>query len=143
VLAADCAELDPAAIEQVLDAASCAGPVIIDLPRAGGPERAAALGRCDLVIVLARADVAGLVAAHAVASALPDVPVGVVVRRGGVPTPDAARLVGCPLFGELPPIGGPAVALSRGRLPRAAGRLAAGVLRGLADRGGAPLPGVA
>ena len=143
VLAADCAELDADAVRQVLDAARQAGPVIVDLPRAGGGERGAALEQCDLVVVLARGDVAGLVAAHAVAGALGDVSAGLVVRRGAVPTGDAARLVGRPLLGELPPLVGPGEQLVPGRLPRPASRLAAGVLHGLGGRRVAPLAGVA
>jgi hypothetical protein len=143
VLAADCAALDPDAVHEVVDAARRAGRVIVDLPRAGSTERTAALEHCDLVVVIARADVAGLVAAHAVVAALPDVPTGVIVHRGDVPAADAARLVGCPLLGELPPLGAAPALLPSGRAPRAAGRLAAGVLRGLGERDRTVLAGVA
>lgn len=129
VLAADVPTLDPEAVLQVIEVASTAAPVVLDLPRSACAERAAGLLRCDLVVVVARADVGGLVAAHAVVSALPELPIGLVVRRGEVPVAEAARLVGAPLFGVLPPMGG-----SRSReprqVPRAAERVAAGVLSG-------------
>jgi MinD-like ATPase involved in chromosome partitioning or flagellar assembly len=131
VLAADVAQPDPAAIREVLDAARHVGPVVVDLPRGQCPERAAALLHCDLVVIVARGDIGGLVAAHAVASALPELPVGLVVRRGEVTAGEAAALVGQPLLGELPPLGAPRSALDPVRLPRAAVRVAAGVLAGL------------
>lgn len=131
VLAADVPELDPNAVRQVLEAAGGAGPVVVDLPRASCAERAAALLHCDLVVVLARADVEGLVAAHAVLAPLPELPLGLVARRGPVTGRDAAALVGCPLLGELPALGSTRVALDPGRPPRAVARVAAGVLRGL------------
>lgn len=129
VLAADVPALDPDAVLQVLDAASSAVPVVLDLPRPPCPERAAGLLHCDLVVIVARADVGGLVAAHAVASALPELPIGVVLRRGDVPTRDAAALVGAPLLGELPTVTTPR--LDPGRLPRGLTRVAAGVLAGV------------
>jgi hypothetical protein len=132
VLAADVAQLEPAAVRQVLGAAASAAPVVVDLPRAAGPERAAALLWCDLVVVLARSDVGGLVAAHAATAAMPELPIGVVVRRGEVPSGDAAELVGGRLLGELPPLGGSRFELDPDRLPRPAARVAAGVLGGLA-----------
>jgi hypothetical protein len=131
VLAADVPVLDADAVLQVLEVAGSAGPVIVDLPRAACAERAAALLHCAMIVVLARSDVGGLVAAHAVVTGLPEVPVGLVARRGEVPAHDAARLVGCPLLGELPPVGSARLDLDPSRLPRAASRVAAGVLRGL------------
>lgn len=131
VLGADVGELDAGAVRQVLDVANRAGPVVVDLPRASCPERAAALLHCELVVVLARSDVDGLVAAHAVVAALPEVPIGLVARRGEVPARDAAGLVGCPLLGELPALGHSRAELRPERLPRAAARVAAGVLGGL------------
>jgi hypothetical protein len=131
VLAADVAEFDPEAVLQVVGAAAAAGPVVLDLPRTAGPERAAGLLRCDLVVLVARGDVSGLVAAHAVAAGLPELPVGVVVRRGEVPSADAAELVGRPLLGELPALTGAQPPLDPLRLPRAAMRVASGVLDGL------------
>ncbi|HVU92212.1 MAG TPA: hypothetical protein VHC23_08255 [Jatrophihabitans sp.] len=129
VLAADEPRLDPTAVRQVIEVAAAAGPAVLDLPRTPCPERSAALELCDLVVVLARGDACGLVAAHAVIRGLPDVPVGVVIRRGELPGPEAARLVDAPLLGELPPMGD-AVDLTGGRLPRTARSVAAGVLAG-------------
>jgi hypothetical protein len=131
VLGADVAQLDPSAVMQVLDAASSVGLVVLDLPRASCAERAAALLHCDLVVVLGRADVEGLVAAHAQVAVLPELPIGLVVRRGEVSADDAATLVGCPLLGELPALGGSRLELRPDRLPRAIARVAAGVLGGL------------
>jgi Mrp family chromosome partitioning ATPase len=132
VLAADVAVLDPEAVLQVLSAARAAGPVVVDLPRAGAAERAAALVHADLVVLLARGDATGVVAAHATAAALPEVPAGIVVRRGSYSARDAADLVGCRLLGELPSLGGPPLQLADRRLPRAVARVASGVLRGVA-----------
>jgi len=130
VLAAD-APMAAGAVGQVVDVAAAAGvPVVLDLPRTACPERAAALERCDLVVVLARADAAGLVAAHAVVAALPELPVGVVVRRGSVAPDEAARLVRARLLGRLPATG-PPFELDADRLPRAHRTVASGVLAGV------------
>jgi len=133
VLAAD-APMAAGAVGQVVEVAAAAGvPVVLDLPRTECPERAAALERCDLVVVLARADAPGLVAAHAVVAALPELPVGVVVRRGPrdrVAVDEAARLVRARLLGRLPATG-PAFELEAARLPRAHRVVADGVLAGL------------
>lgn len=137
VLAADTAQLDPEAVLQVLEAAASAGPVVLDLPRASCAERAAALLACDLVVVLARADVSGLVAAHAMVSALPQLPVGVVIRRGELEPDEAAELVGAPLLGVLPALGSSRLVLDADRPPRSIARVAAGVLAGLRATGGA------
>lgn len=135
VLAADVPVIEADAVLQVLEVARSAGAVVIDLPRASCPERAAALLHCELLVVLARADVDGLVAAHAVVDALPELPTGLVARRGQVPAADAAELVGCPLLGELPALAGSRVELHPYRLPRSAARVAAGVLSGVGGAG--------
>jgi hypothetical protein len=132
VLAADTATLDPVAVLQVLDAAARLGPVIVDLPRGFCAERAAALLRCQLVVIVARGDIAGVVGAHAVASALPELPAGVVVRQGEVTGPAAADVVGAPLLGMLPALRPGAFVLDPERLPRRATLVARGVLAGLA-----------
>jgi MinD-like ATPase involved in chromosome partitioning or flagellar assembly len=134
VLAADVADLDPDAVLQVLDVARTSGPVVLDLPRRSCPERAAALLHCTLVVVLARADVDGLVAAHVLTDALPELPCGLVCRRGEVASANAARLVHLPLVGELPALNRSRPVLNPHRLPPATARVAAGVLRGLAPR---------
>ncbi|MFN2560734.1 MAG: pilus assembly protein FlpE [Jatrophihabitans sp.] len=135
VLAADVAVLDPEAVLQVVAAARAVGPVVLDLPRSGGAERAAAFLHSDLVVLLARGDVRGLVAANAVAAALPELPAGVVVRRGEVDAGQAAQIVGCPLLGALPALRSSPFELDPGRLPRAAARVATGLLRGTAPIG--------
>lgn len=134
VLAADTVAVDSAAVLQVLDAAGELGCVVLDLPRASCAARAAGLLRCDLVVVVARADVAGLVAAHATVSALPDRPIGLVVRRGTVDPGEAAGMVGVPLLGVLPPLAGAPLVLDPRRPPRSSARVAAGVLTGLEPR---------
>jgi hypothetical protein len=131
VLAADVVVDDPGAVVQVLGAAAAAGPVVVDLPRADTAARAAALLMCELAVVLARADVGGLVAAHLVAAGLSDRPRGVVLRRGEVAGPRAAEVVGCPLLGTLPPLGRARPPLDPWRPPRAAARVATGILRGV------------
>jgi secretion/DNA translocation related CpaE-like protein len=137
VLATDTHELDPTAVRQVLEVAEQAGPVVIDLPRSARPERAAALRACSLVVVLARGDVHGLVAAHALVETLPELPCGLVCRRGEVRPSDAAQLVGRPLLGELPALTGNHMVLNPHRLPSLLLRVAAGVLRGLGPDGAA------
>lgn len=150
VLAADVAELDPDAVAQVIAAAASTRPVVLDLPRAGGSVRDVGLAACDLVAVLARADVGGLVAAHAVLGAVEaagttpsggagGAGIGVVVRRGHVPAADAAVLVGAPLLGELPPLSG-AFVLDPVRPPRPHLQVAQGLLAGLLGRPRRPVP---
>ena len=133
VLAAD-APMPAAAVAQVVEVAATAGvPVVLDLPRTACDARAAALERCDLVVVLARADAAGLIAAHAIVTSLPELPVGVVVRRGPrdrVAPDEAARLVRARLLGRLLATGAE-FELDAGRLPRAHRAVAGGVLAGL------------
>ena len=131
VLAADVDGLAPAAVTQAVEVAARGGPVVLDLPRRACAERAAAVALCDVVVIVVRADVAGLVAGHAVVGGLcpAGVPVGVVVRPGEVEAPDAARLVGGRLLGELPTVRGRR-GLDLLRPPRRLQRLAAGVVSG-------------
>lgn len=133
VLAADGPALDVAAVEAVLDAAAAApvDAVVLDLPRAVGPVREAAVERCDLVVVLARGDVGGLVGAHLQVGLVGDVPAGVVVRRGAVAPDAAASFVGAPLLGVLPQLGAAARA-DAARVSRRVGRVASGLVAGLA-----------
>lgn len=133
VLAADAGRLDAGAVRQVLGAASSVAPVVVDLPRTDCAERAAALFACELVVVVVRGDTAGVVAAYAAVSALPELPVGLVVRRGAIGGREAAELIGRPLLGELPSLGAAGFpGVDAGRLPRSHTRVAAGILRGLA-----------
>ncbi|WP_375481811.1 hypothetical protein [uncultured Jatrophihabitans sp.] len=134
VLAADVGELDPEAVGQVLGAAAALGPVVLDLPRAAVVERAAALLRCDLVVVLARADVAGLVSAHVLVDALPELPLGIVLRRADVDVTRAAQCLDVPCLGVLPPRAAVGRRFEMSRLPRATVRVADGVLAGATGR---------
>ena len=131
VLAADTPDLEPAAVGQVVAAGRAVGSVLLDLPRSPGPVREAAVADCDLVVVLARGDVEGLVAARAQVGGLPSVPLGVVVRRGEVGGVEASRVVGCRLLGTLPRLPRRRRPLDPHRLPGPTARVAAGVLSGL------------
>lgn len=135
VLAADVPALDADAVLQVIGtarAAATCSTVVLDLPRGSCPERAAALCACDLVVVVARGDVDGLVAAHALTAGLPEIPIGIVLRRGEVAARDAAALVGHGVLGALPPLRPTPRAFEPSRLPRRVARVAAGVLAGVA-----------
>ena len=135
VLAAD--RSPPAdGLGEVLAAVSELGCVVLDLPRAPSPVREVALESCALVVVLARAGVRQLTAARAVVSALPDVSVGAVVRRGEVPLGDAVPLLGAALLGVVPRVTS-GLPLGRGRPPRSLVRVAAGILDGLSADGAA------
>ena len=124
VLAAD-EPPDPDAVAQVAEAAAELGPVVFDLPRAPSPLREAGLACCDLcVLVAAATDVRTLVAARAVLRSLPDVPTGIVLRRGGFGVGEAVDLLGAPLLGVLPPVDRPS--------ERPAARIAAGLIDGVA-----------
>jgi MinD-like ATPase involved in chromosome partitioning or flagellar assembly len=134
VLAADVIEVDAAAVAQVLDAVDLAlDTVVIDLPRVPGPARDAALARSDLVVVIARGDVAGVVAAHAQVQSLPAVPIGVLAHRGEIDARHVVDLVGAPLLGRLP--WRPGARPDPARLPRALRAVAGGVLAGLVLEG--------
>jgi hypothetical protein len=125
VLAADVGPPSADAAVQVIDTAAHLGVVVLDLPRSPGPVRDAALSRCALRVVVAVAQLRELAAARSVLASLPAGPVGVVLRRGGLPIDDAVARLGAPLLGVLPP-------LDRSITPRSAARVAAGVLDGLA-----------
>jgi hypothetical protein len=130
VLAADGDEPAPAAALQVIEAAARLGTVVVDLPRARSPLRDIVLCRCDLCVVVARADVHEIAATRAVMRLLPDVSTGLVLRRGELTPAEAAALIGLPLLGELPSLDH--VHPPAHRPSRAATRLAGGVLDGLA-----------
>ncbi len=127
VLAADVAPPGPDEVTQVIAAASELGTVVLDLPRAPSPVRAAALDACALCVVVAAAEVRALVAARSVLRSLPDIPTGIVLRRGGLATVEAMPLLGAPLLGVLP-----GVDRNAAGTVRAAARIASGVLDGLA-----------
>jgi secretion/DNA translocation related CpaE-like protein len=141
VLAADVASIDPEALHEVLECAidgSAFPAVILDLGRGDSAERAMALLHCDLVVALVRADLTGAVAAHAVLDALPELPSGIVVRRGDLAAGEIARMVSAPLLGTLPTMRSPVTLLDPQRLPRALTRVAAGVLAGTAETPAGP-----
>lgn len=124
VLAADAAP-PPAAVAQVAAAAAELGPVVLDLARTPSPLREAGLSCCELCVVVAAAtDVRTLTAAAAVLRSLPDLPAGVVLRRGGFGVSEAVDLLGAPLLGVLPPVDRSG--------DRAARRIAAGLMDGMA-----------
>jgi hypothetical protein len=125
VLAADVVPPSPRAVTQVVAAAAESGPVVLDLPRAPSPLREAALDRCALCVVVAASEIRSVVAAGAVLRSLPDVPTGLVLRRGGLAVVEALPLLDAPLLGVLPASDRSANA------QRAAARIAAGVLDGL------------
>jgi hypothetical protein len=127
-------------VPAVVEAAVQAGAVVLNLPRAPGPARTAALTACDLVLVIACARVPALAAARSVLAGLTGAPertgssvaapaVGVLVRAGDVPTEEAAALLGRPVLGCLPSVARP-VDLAARRPPRSLVRAASGLLDG-------------
>lgn len=126
ILAAD-SSLDQSHVGEVLTAASQHGPVIVDLPRTDAVLRESAAKQCDLVVVLAVADVGAMVALRTLVRALPDVPVGLVLCRGSLSTAEVRRYVAAPLLGVLRT---PTVRQGR-TMPRAARRVAEGIVDGL------------
>lgn len=128
------ADLDPppAAVAQVLDVATRAGPVVVDLSRWATPWRAAALARCALVVLVCGADVRSVTGARAVRLGLGTVLTGLVVvraTRAAAPASRLAELVDMPLIGVVPasPRKGDSP-LGVASLPRATARVARGVL---------------
>jgi hypothetical protein len=122
VLAADTPP-PPDDLEQVVGAAASLGTVVLDLPRAPGALRDAALVLCSMCVLIVMAEVRPLAAARAVRPRA--AAVGVVVRRGSISPAEASRMLGAPLLGVLP-------AAAMTPTPRAVARVAAGVLDGLA-----------
>jgi hypothetical protein len=127
VLALDGSPPQPSDAVQVLAACAELGVVAVDLGRAPTPLRGAVVELCTLVVLVARAEVAPLAAAHAVLTGV-DADIGAVLRPGCVPLARAAHLVGAAPLGRLPDV--PA-AMRGGRLSRRIYRVAAGVLDGV------------
>jgi hypothetical protein len=99
VLAADGSEPSAPAVAQVVEVGQHAGPVVADLCRHPTPARAALIARCDLVVLIARADVSGVTGARTVAAGV-DAPLGLLVRgRSGR---DLDELIGAARLGRLP-----------------------------------------
>jgi hypothetical protein len=130
VLALDGDPPSPDAAAQVLAACGALGVVAVDLGRAPTPLRAAVVEVCTVVVIVARAEVAPLVAAHAVRAGI-DADVGAVLRPGCVPLARAAHLVGAAPLARLPDV---PVAMRGARISRRICRVAAGVLDGVLAR---------
>lgn len=101
VLAADGSDVSAEALRSVLAAAPVAGPVVLDLGRGDADVHHVALDCLDALIVTTVADVRGLTAAHAVVRSRSG-PRAVVLRRGDVPTAQAAAATGVPVLACLP-----------------------------------------
>lgn len=98
--------LDAASVREVLSAAQRGNDVVVlDLPRVLDEVTAEVVTRCDQVLVVTEATVAGVTAAGKVASVLRSLSdrVGLVVRglRGAVPAGQVASALGLPLVVEL------------------------------------------
>jgi secretion/DNA translocation related CpaE-like protein len=104
-LAADTpADIDENALKTIIEAASAAGLVVLDLPRSAGPARSGALAMCDLAVLVTPAEVRALTAAAIVAPAL-DPGRDCLVLRGtsrAIPADHIATLLGLPALAELP-----------------------------------------
>ncbi|HEV2888265.1 MAG TPA: septum site-determining protein Ssd [Jatrophihabitans sp.] len=129
----DPAALNPDALIQIADAAVLAGPVVLDLARWPSPVRAAALGRCDLVVLLIPAEVAAVTASAAVADGLDPARTALVVR-GSAATLPASRigeLLGLAVLGRLrhDPAGRQPSGLDPRRIRRGTRQVAEAVLR--------------
>jgi MinD superfamily P-loop ATPase len=80
--------------------------VVVDLPRGVDDVTAEVLSRCDRVLVVANASVAGVASAGKVAAVLralnEDLGVVVCGRGAAVPADDVAATLGLPLVAEVP-----------------------------------------
>ena len=100
-------DLDPDVVDVVIDAGRRAGAVtVVDLPRQPGPAADRVLERCDLVVMIAPADVRGCWSAERVCTRLRefDVQVGLVVRGPspcGLGAGEVAELLGLPLLAQM------------------------------------------
>ncbi len=121
----------PSVVAQLVGVARLVGPVVVDLGRSPTAARQAAVESCNLIVLLARADVAAITSARTVVASLGGGPVGAVVRSSrGIGRPERiAALLGVPLIGTLPPVGRVIdEPLDSDSLPRASVRVARGVL---------------
>lgn len=100
-------DLDPDVVDVVIDAGRRAGAVtVVDLPRPPGPAADRVLERCDLVVLIAPADVRGCWAAERICTRLRgfDVEAGLVVRGpspSGLGAGEVAELLGLPLLAQM------------------------------------------
>jgi secretion/DNA translocation related CpaE-like protein len=100
-------DLDGGSVREVLSAARRGNDVVVvDLPRGVDDVTAEVLSRCDRVLVVANASVAGVASAGKVAAVLGTLNenLGVVVRARGaaVPPDHVAATLGLPLVAEVP-----------------------------------------
>ena len=96
--------LDPVALGQITGAAALAGPVVHDLARWPSPIRAAALGCCDLTVLVTPAEVRAVAASAAIAQGLDPARTVLVIRgsTASLPAERIGTLLGLPVLGELP-----------------------------------------
>ena len=96
--------LTESAVSAVVEAAASVAPTVLDLPRAGSAVRAAALQRCDLVVLVTPAEVRGLTATAMIAPGLDERRTALVVRGSprGVSADQLAEMLGLPVLAELP-----------------------------------------
>lgn len=131
--------VDPGLLDAVLDAASRAGDVaVVDLPRTPSPAGDLVVGRADLTVLVAPAQVRGCYGAAAMAGRLGALgaAMGLVVRGpspAGLGADDLARAAQVPLLAAMRPEPGLDRLLDDGALPgsnrrRPLGRAAAAVL---------------
>jgi secretion/DNA translocation related CpaE-like protein len=99
--------LDPASVREALSAAQRGNDVVVvDLPRVVDDLTAEVVTRCDLLLMVTEASVAGVTAAGKVAALLTALTdrVGLAVRsgRGGVPAAQVAAALQAPLVVQVP-----------------------------------------
>lgn len=142
-LAADSPPTD-VAVDAVIEAASAVAPTVLDLPRTASPVRAAALRRCDLVVLVTPAEVRAVTATAMIAPGLDPSRTALVVRGSSreLRTGHIAELLGLPALAELPydPAGCHPDGLRLHRLRRRTRQAADVVLRAARDRHDRPLP---
>lgn len=139
--------LDPEALLQLVAAAAPAGPVILDLARWPSPVRTAALGSCDLAVLVTPAEVRAVAAGAAIAEALDRPRSGLVVRgpTSDLPPARIGALLGLPVLGEFgyDPVGRHPGGLDPRRIRRGTRQLAAAILRQAIDAAALDQPVIA
>lgn len=104
-LAADsAAELDPAAVRQVIETAASAATVIVDIPRWPSEVRSSVIALADLTVIVVPAEVRAVTASAVVASFL-DPTVSVLAVRGTSRSVSVRRIAGAlrlPVVGTIP-----------------------------------------
>lgn len=143
-------DLDPAALESIIEAGRQGGTVVVcDVPRGAGAAAAVALQAADLLVLVCSSDIRAAAATAALASAVrPLNPnIGLAVRGpspGGLRAADVAEIAGLPVLASMRPEPLLAERLERGGLrlrPRSPlGAAADRVLATLIQRPGIPRP---